>query len=79
MASKKEKPKRVIAGGEPHVVYKKDKKVIVDHLGKKGGKWDKINLTQKGGAKSVKEGVKAVRSWHKNNPHKKDSNGGKKK
>ena len=72
MAPKKDAPKKVMAGGAPHVVYKKDKKVIVDHLGKKGGKWDKIDLTKNGGAKSVKEGVKAVRSWHKTNSHKKD-------
>jgi hypothetical protein len=72
MATKKEKPKKVVAGNAPHVVYKKDKKVIVDHLGKKGGKWDKINLTKEGGAKTVKEGVKAVKSWHKDKPHKKD-------
>ena len=34
------------------------------------GKYDKINLTKKGGAKSVKQGVKAVKDWHKQNPHK---------
>jgi hypothetical protein len=69
--AKKEKPATIKAGGAPHVVYKKDKKVIVDHLGKKGGKWDKIDLTKNGGAKSVKEGVKAVKKWHKTRPHKK--------
>ena len=53
-----------------HKVYK-DKKgdVIVDHTNTNQGKWDKINLTKKGGSKTVKQGVKAVKSWHKSNPH----------
>lgn len=67
----KEKPATLKAGGAPHVVYKKNDKVIVDHLGKKKGKWDKINLTKNGGAKTVKQGVKAVKKWHKTRPHKK--------
>jgi hypothetical protein len=67
--AQKEKPAKLLAGGAPHVVYKKDKKVVVDHLGKKGGKNDKINLTQKGGAKTVKQGVKAVKNWHSKNAH----------
>ncbi len=67
--AQKGKPAKLIAGGAPHVVYKKDKKVIVDHLGKKSGKYDKINLTQKGGAKTVKQGVKAVKNWHSKNAH----------
>lgn len=69
---KKEKPKTLKAGGQKHTV-KKNKKgdVIVDHEGNKG-KWDKINLTKKGGSKTVKEGVKAVKSWHRKNPHLKD-------
>lgn len=69
--SKKESPATVKAGGSPHKVYKKDGKVIVDHLGKKSGKYDKIDLTKNGGSKTVKQGVKAVKSWHKDNPHKK--------
>lgn len=67
----KEKPAKLSAGGAPHVVYKKKGKVIVDHLGKKGGKWDKIDLTKNGGSKTVKQGVKAVKKWHKARPHKK--------
>jgi len=52
---------------------KKNKKgdVIVDHEGKSAAKWDKINLTKNGGSKTVKQGVKAVKDWHKKNPHKK--------
>jgi hypothetical protein len=66
---KKEAPATLKAGGAPHKVYKEDGKVVVDHLGKKGGKYDKINLTKHGGAKTVKEGVKAVKSWHKSRAH----------
>ena len=53
--------------GEKHTV-KKTKKgdVIVDHAGNKG-KYDKINLTKKAGAKTVKAGVKATKEWHKKN------------
>ncbi len=61
------------AGGADHVV-KKNKKgdIIVDHAASaKAGKYDKINLTKKAGAKTVKEGVKATKDWHKKNPHKK--------
>jgi hypothetical protein len=71
-AQKKEPSKTLKAGGAPHKVYKKKGKVIVDHLDKKGGKWDKIDLTKMAGAKSVKAGVKATKDWHKTNPHKKD-------
>lgn len=70
--NKKEKSKTLKAGGTKHTV-KKNKKgdVVVDHAGNQG-KWDKINLTKKGGSKTVKEGVKAVKDWHKKNPHKKE-------
>ena len=56
-----------------HVVKKNKKgEVIVDHAASaKAGKYDKINLTKKAGAKTVKEGVKATKDWHKKNPHKK--------
>jgi hypothetical protein len=59
--------KVIKAAGEKHTI-KKNKKgdIIVDHAGKKG-KYDKINLTKKAGAKSVKEGVKATKDWHKKN------------
>jgi hypothetical protein len=65
--------KTIKVGGAKHTV-KKNKKgdVIVDHEAKaKAGKYDKINLTKKAGAKTVKEGVKATKDWHNKNPHKK--------
>jgi acetyl-CoA C-acetyltransferase len=40
--------------------------VIVDHAGNKG-KYDKINLTKKAGSKTIKQGVKATKDWHKTN------------
>lgn len=55
------------ADGKTHKVYKSGNKVMVDHTAKKGGKWDKINLTQKAGAKTVAQGVKAVKSYHRKN------------
>lgn len=66
--------KTLKVGGKKHTV-KKNKKgdIIVDHAGTSEGKWDKINLTKKGGSKTVKQGVKAVKDWHKKNPHKKKS------
>jgi hypothetical protein len=70
---KKEKPAKLKAGGADHVVKKNKKgEVIVDHAASaKAGKYDKINLTKKAGSKTVKEGVKATKDWHKSNPHKK--------
>lgn len=53
--------------GKEHRVYKDKGKVMVDHTAKKGGKWDKINLTDKAGAKTVGEGVKAVKKYHRKN------------
>jgi len=54
------------AAGESHTV-KKNKKgdIIVDHAGNKG-KYDKINLTKKAAAKTVKQGVAATKKWHRN-------------
>ena len=62
---------KIKAGGADHVVKKnKNGEVIVDHAASaKAGKYDKINLTKKAGAKTVKEGEKATRKWHKNKPH----------
>ena len=59
------KSKTFKAAGKKHTV-KKDKKgnIIVDHGGKQG-KYDKINLTKKAGAKTIKAGVKASKDWHK--------------
>jgi hypothetical protein len=54
------------ADGKKHTV-KKNKKgdVIVDHAGNKG-KYDKINLTKKAGAKTIKQGVAATKKYHRN-------------
>ena len=79
MADKKKKEEKpvTLAIGVPKkkakVVHKvsKNKKgdVVVEHTNTNQGKWDKINLTKMGGSKTVKQGVKAVKSWHKSNPH----------
>jgi len=69
--------KIVKAGGQTHKVFKKkvdrgigDKgDIVVDHTGgPSAGKWDKINLTKKSKAKTVKQGVASVKKWHKENP-----------
>lgn len=63
-----------VPGKKARVAHKvsKNKKgdVVVEHTNRDMGKYDKINLTKKGGAKTVKQGVKAVKDWHKQNPHK---------
>lgn len=60
----------VKAGGQTHKVFKNKKgDVVVDHTaGPSAGKWDKINLTKKAKAKTVKQGVASVKKWHKDNP-----------
>ena len=68
---------RVTAGGEKHVVYKAAKNttkstkgdIIVNHPTKDKGKWDTINLTRKGKAKTVKQGVAATKKGHRDNPN----------
>jgi len=72
---------KVSAGGEKHIVYKKTNKIgkgkpgdiMVNHPTKDKGEWDTIDLTKKAGAKSVREGVAAVKKWHKENPYPKDN------
>lgn len=60
---------KIKVSGKVHNVKKNKKgEVVVDHAGNIG-KYDKINLTKKAGAKTVKEGEKATRAWHKKNPH----------
>ena len=70
--------KIVKAGGQTHKVFKKkvdkgigDKgDIVVDHTaGPSAGKWDKINLTEKSKAKTVKQGVASVKKWHRENPN----------
>ena len=64
-----------VPGKKAHVTHKvsKNKKgdVVVEHTNVKLGKYDKINLTQKAGVKNIKQGVKAVQSYHKQNSHRK--------
>ena len=53
------------ADGEKHTVKKNSKgEIIVDHAGNKG-KYDKINLTKKAGAKTVMQGVAATKKYHR--------------
>lgn len=67
---------KVVAGGEKHVVYKATKKtpkgkkgdIMVNHPTMDKGKWDTINLTRIGKAKTVKQGAAATRKWHRDNP-----------
>jgi len=67
----------VKAGGENHVVYKKETKqgkgkpgnIMVNHPTMDKGKWDTIDLTEKAGAKTVAQGVAATKKWHKENPY----------
>jgi hypothetical protein len=71
------KKKKVTAGGEKHVVYKASKNsskatkgdIMVNHPTKDKGKWDTINLTKIGRAKTVKQGVASTKKWHKDNPN----------
>ena len=61
----------VKVGGQTHKVFKNKKgDVVVDHTaGIPAGKWDKINLTKKSKAKTVKQGVASVKKWHNDNPN----------
>lgn len=78
MVKKSKSPSKVnvIAGGEKHIVYKKTTKrgkgepgdIMVNHPTKDKGKWDTINLTKIGKAKTVKQGVASTKKWHKDNP-----------
>ncbi len=58
------------ADGKKHTVKKnKNGDVIVDHAGKSQGKWDKINLTKKAGAKTIAQGVSATKKYHRKHGH----------
>jgi hypothetical protein len=63
--------KTIKVSGAKHTIKKnKSGDVIVDHEAKaKAGKYDKINLTKKAGAKTIKAGERATRAWHRKNPH----------
>ena len=77
MATVKTKKVKVTAGGEKHVVYKKTTKkgegkvghIMVNHPTKDKGEWDTIDLTAKGRAKTIAQGVAATKKWHKENPY----------
>ena len=66
----------VNAGGEKHIVYKAAKNynkgtkgdIMVNHPTMDKGKWDTINLTKIGRAKTVKQGVASTKKWHRDNP-----------
>lgn len=63
------KKKSVKITGVKHTVKKVGNRVVVDHAGGKGKKWDKINLSKKAGVKTVKQGVAASRKYHLTKPH----------
>jgi hypothetical protein len=75
---------KVTAGGEKHVVYKKTTKrgegkvgnIMVNHPTKDKGEWDTIDLTAKGRAKTIKQGVADTKRWHRENPTPKMAKGG---
>jgi hypothetical protein len=77
MAQAKTKKVTVTAGGEKHVVYKKTTKrgegkvgnIMVNHPTKDKGEWDTIDLTAKGRAKTIKQGVADTKRWHRENPY----------
>lgn len=58
--------------GVKHSV-KKNKKgdIVVEHTNIHNGKYDKINLTKKAKSKTISEGIKATKKWHKDNPYEK--------
>jgi hypothetical protein len=66
---------KLTTGKEKHVVYKKTTKrgegkvgdIMVNHTNKNKGSYDTISLTRTAKAKTVKQGVKAEKDWHKKN------------
>jgi hypothetical protein len=66
---------KLTTGNEKHVVYKKSTKkgegkvgdIMVNHPTKNKGTYDTISLTRTANAKTVKQGVKAEKDWHKQN------------
>jgi hypothetical protein len=69
--------KKVTAGGEKHIVYKKTiakgkgkvGDIMVNHPTKDKGEWDTIDLTKKAGAKTIAQGIAATKKWHKQHPY----------
>jgi hypothetical protein len=66
---------KLTTGNEKHVVYKKTTKkgegkvgdIMVNHTSKDKGTYDTISLTRTANAKTVKQGIKAEKDWHKKN------------
>jgi hypothetical protein len=66
---------KLTTNGEKHVVYKKTTKrgegkvgdIMVTHPTKNKGSYDTISLTRTSNAKTVAQGVKAEKDWHKKN------------
>lgn len=59
-----ERSRQFVADGERHRVFTRGGDVLVDHTDKRGGRWDVINLTKTSGARTVAQGVKAVKDYH---------------
>jgi len=66
---------RVTAGGLKHRVTKKkedrgagDKGDIIVEQTSKSGKKERMNLTKLAGSRTVKQGVKATKAYHKKHP-----------
>ena len=66
-----DKKAKVTAGDEKHIVYKNKQTghIMVTHPGVDKGKYDTIDLSDKDCAATIKEGVKSVKKWHKDNPY----------
>lgn len=72
---------KVSAGGEKHIVYKKESPtgigkgvkghIMVNHPTTDKGKWDTIDLTNIAKVKTMQQGVASVKKWHKEHPYKK--------
>jgi hypothetical protein len=65
MPEKKTKSATFSVSGQKHVVKKTGKDVVVTHPDAKPGKYKTIDLTKTSGAKTVAEGKKAVKKYHK--------------
>lgn len=66
---------KIIAGGRKHTVTKKKedrgagkKGDIIVEQNSKSGKKERMNLTKLAGSKTVKQGVKATKKFHKEHP-----------
>jgi hypothetical protein len=67
---------KVTAGGLKHNVTKKqedrgagNKGDIIVEQNSKSGKKERMNLTKLAGAKTVKQGIKATKAYHKKHPN----------